>query len=112
MKKRIYVPIQRDGSIPISTKKLIAQNMVNDLARNNVDRALQEGRKELDYSHIYIMEYGGVELYFFSLWTEARYTRIIPEITFLNQEEYDSQQKGFNTARIPLKFQISETQSA
>jgi len=81
--KNIYCLTFEDGNIPIDTRHVITENLCNDLARKNLNRALEVGREELNKSDIYCMNYGQVNIWFVKSWTgSAKYAKL--NVTFIN----------------------------
>jgi hypothetical protein len=81
--KNIYCLTFQDGNIPIDTRHVILKSLSNDLARKNINRAIEVGREQLERSDIYIMAYGGIDIYFIKSWTgSAKHAQL--KVKFIN----------------------------
>lgn len=86
--KNIYVLVDDKGLILSETLQLINSNLVNDLARKNIGKAIKYGVEELKTAHAHVLSYGGVELYLIKKSsTTARNIKF--KVPFLNQDEHD-----------------------
>lgn len=86
--KNIYCLMSQHGRIANEDLHLIRKNLINRLAEDKLFRALEICRGELTRANIFVLQYGGVEIYAVRGWeTTARTTRL--NVKFLNQEVHD-----------------------
>jgi hypothetical protein len=88
MQKNIYVLMDQKGRVSRDTLSLIIGALDNDLAKRNIGKALQCGRKELEKANVHILAFGNVDMYCVRSWDNtAKHARF--NVPFLNQEIHD-----------------------
>ena len=85
----IYVLMTKEGKISSETLNLIRTKLDNELAKNNVHKALKHGLEELQRANIYGLGFGNVTMWLVRTWDrEAMHARL--KIPFVNQDLHDA----------------------